>query len=108
MCLSKPKKDIDNYKDANLVHYGMYYIRKKFYETGPGCLFVWLCVLCVFVNEKKKKKKEKERKKKEEEHQTDQRTLLLLKMSKVKKNFFYSLLTPHINNPECIPIQRLC
>jgi len=40
----KAKKVIDNYKDANLVHYGMYYIRKKFYETGPGCLFVWLCV----------------------------------------------------------------
>ncbi len=103
--MSKPKKDIDNYKDANLVHYGMYYIRKKFYETGPGCLFVWLCVLCVFVNEMKKKKKEKGKGRRTSDRS---RTLLLLKMSKVKKKLFYSLLTPQINNPECIPLQRLC
>ncbi len=88
MCLLKPKKDIDNYKDANLVHYGMYYIRKKFYETGPGCLFVWLCVLCVCLWMKKKKKKERKKKEKEEEHQTDQELFFCWRRQKLKKTFF--------------------
>ncbi len=29
------KKVIGNYKDTNLVHYGIYYACKKFYDTFP-------------------------------------------------------------------------
>ncbi len=38
VCLLKPIKVIDNYKDTNLVHYGIYYFRKKFYDGGPRML----------------------------------------------------------------------
>ncbi len=37
---AKAKKVIDNNKDTSLVHYGIYYGRKKFYDTGVGFLLV--------------------------------------------------------------------
>ncbi len=30
------KKVIDNYKKTSLVHYGIYYSHKKFFDTAPG------------------------------------------------------------------------
>ncbi len=34
MCLSKPVKVADNNKDTSLLLYGIYYCRKKLYDTG--------------------------------------------------------------------------
>ncbi len=39
MCSLKPEKVTDNSKGTSLLHYGINYGRKKFYDTGSGVVY---------------------------------------------------------------------
>jgi hypothetical protein len=52
MCLFKSLKVTDNNKYTSLLWHGIYYGRKKFYYTGPGCQWYDAFVIAIDLQNK--------------------------------------------------------